>query len=81
MIVATRVIFAQLALVPVRQISRFTSCLDTTTTAKFCRVLANIKKDKACLYVNKLADIDIDVLEELIRAGLRDLDAKWPVTA
>jgi len=30
--------------------------------------------------VNKLADIDIDVLEELIRAGLRDLDAKWPVT-
>ena len=43
--------------------------------------IGKYKKGKACLYVNKIADIDIDVLEELIRAGLRDLDAKWPVTA
>ena len=43
--------------------------------------LGKYKMGKACLYVNKLADIDIDVLAELIRAGLRDLDAKWPVTA
>ena len=43
--------------------------------------LGKYKMGKACLYVNKLADIDIDVLAELIRVGLRDLDAKWPVTA
>lgn len=39
------------------------------------------KKGKSCLYVNKLADIDTSVLEEIIRAGLRDLDATWPVHA
>ncbi len=43
--------------------------------------LGKYKIGKACLYVNKLADIDLIVLEELIRAGLKDLDAKWPVTA
>ncbi|OED49052.1 DUF1801 domain-containing protein [Leisingera sp. S232] len=34
---------------------------------------------KSCLYVNKLADIDLEVLGELIRAGLKDLNAIWPV--
>ena len=28
---------------------------------------------KSCLYINKMADIDAAVLEELIRAGLADL--------
>lgn len=37
------------------------------------------KLGKSCLYVNKLADIDLDVLAELIRAGLKDLNALWPV--
>ena len=35
---------------------------------------------KSCLYVNKLADIDLNVLAELIEAGVRDLSEKWPVT-
>jgi hypothetical protein len=34
---------------------------------------------KACLYVRKLSDIDLGVLEELIRAGLDDLGKLWPV--
>lgn len=34
---------------------------------------------KSCLYVNKLADIDLDVLAELIRAGLDDLETRWLV--
>lgn len=34
---------------------------------------------KSCLYVNKLADIDLVVLAELIRAGLADLETHWPV--
>lgn len=41
--------------------------------------LGKHKMGKSCLYVNKLADIDLDVLEELIRAGLKDLGAKYPV--
>lgn len=36
---------------------------------------------KSCLYVNKLDDIDLDVLAELIRAGLDDLEKKYPVKA
>ena len=45
-------------------------------------ILARLGKHKlgrSCLYVNKLDDIDMDVLAELIRTGLRDLDAIWPV--
>jgi hypothetical protein len=34
----------------------------------------------SCLYLNKLADVDMDVLEELIRAGLKDLGATYDVT-
>ncbi|MFW8594381.1 DUF1801 domain-containing protein [Cribrihabitans neustonicus] len=41
--------------------------------------LGKHKLGKSCLYVNKLADIDLAVLEELIAAGLRDLNAIWPV--
>lgn len=31
---------------------------------------------KSCLYLNKLADADMDVLEELVRAGLEDLERR-----
>jgi len=41
--------------------------------------LGKHKKGKSCLYVNKLADVDLSVLEELIRAGLQDLGQRWPV--
>ncbi|QXT40552.1 DUF1801 domain-containing protein [Gymnodinialimonas ceratoperidinii] len=41
--------------------------------------LGKHKKGAACLYINKLADVDLGVLEEIIAAGLRDLDAIWPV--
>lgn len=34
---------------------------------------------KSCLYLNKLADVDTDVLRELIRAGLDDLGERWKV--
>lgn len=41
--------------------------------------LGKHKKAVSCLYVTKLADIDLAVLEEIILAGLRDLEAIWPV--
>ena len=34
---------------------------------------------KSCLYVKKLADIDLEILAELIEAGLRDLSGKYEV--
>ncbi len=50
--------------------------------AEFGEVLKRLGKHKlgkSCLYVNKLADIDLVVLEELITAGLKDLENYWPV--
>ena len=41
--------------------------------------LGKWKMGKSCLYINKLADIDEDVLRELIAAGLADLGTRWPV--
>ncbi|WP_366525761.1 DUF1801 domain-containing protein [Planktotalea sp.] len=41
--------------------------------------LGKHKLGKSCLYVNKLSDIDLNVLEELITAGLKDLDKIWTV--
>ena len=49
----------------------------------FSAILARLGKHKigkSCLYINKLSDIDMDVLAELVRAGLDDLAQKWPVT-
>lgn len=46
-------------------------------------ILARLGKHrigKACLYVRNLADIDMDVLADLIGAGLTSLSARWPVS-
>lgn len=43
--------------------------------------LGKHRHGKACLYVNKLSDVDMAVLEELIRAGLEGLRARYPVSA
>ena len=48
----------------------------------FSDILQNLGKHKlgkSCLYVNKLADINLDVLTQLITAGLERLDQMWPV--
>ncbi|WP_369027290.1 DUF1801 domain-containing protein [Qipengyuania sp. RANM35] len=45
-------------------------CGDETEAAAFAPLLAKLGKHsmgKACLYVNKLDDIDLEVLEEMIR--------------
>ena len=50
--------------------------------ADFAHILDRLgkwKMGKSCLYVNKLADIDEDVLKELIAAGLADLQSRWAV--
>lgn len=48
----------------------------------FDDILGRLGKHKtgaACVYINKLADVDIDVVEELIRAGLDNLGKIYPV--
>ncbi len=40
--------------------------------------LGKFKEGKSCLYITKLADVDLDVLEELIQAGLDDMARKYP---
>ena len=41
--------------------------------------LGKHSKGKSCLYINKIGDVDLEVLGELIAAGLRDLETHWPV--
>ena len=41
--------------------------------------LGKHKIGKSCLYINKLADIDMAVLEEIIEAGLDDMARKYPL--
>lgn len=41
--------------------------------------LGKHKIGKSCLYINKLADIDMNVLQELVTAGVNDLQRKWLV--
>lgn len=36
---------------------------------------------KSCLYINKLSDIDLTVLEEMITIGLADLSKQYPVSS
>ena len=49
----------------------------------FGKILMRLGKHKtgaSCLYFNKLADIDTDVLAELILEGLKSLNDKYQVT-
>ena len=41
--------------------------------------LGKHKVGKSCFYINKLEDVDLDVLRELIAQGLSDLRGYWPV--
>lgn len=50
--------------------------------ADFAPILTRLGKHgkgKSCLYLNKLADVDLNVLAELVRAGLDDLAQQWPI--
>ena len=40
--------------------------------------IGKYKIGKSCLYINKLADIDLDVLRELITAGVEDMKSRYP---
>ena len=46
--------------------------------ALFAR-LGKHKTGKACLYINKLADVDLDMLEALVRLSWETMNAAYPV--
>jgi hypothetical protein len=49
--------------------------------AEFLKKLGKHKSSKACVYINRLSDIDLVVLEKLIKAGVASVKKKWPVSA
>jgi hypothetical protein len=51
---------------------------DPGQTEKLAR-LGKHKTGKSCLYIKKLADVDIGVLEELIRSALAWMNGRYPV--
>lgn len=56
-------------------------CGDEASEAKFAPLLAKLGKNSrgaSCLYVNKLADIDFDVLEEMARLSWSTSFEAWP---
>jgi len=40
--------------------------------------LGKHKTGKSCLYINKLADVDMDVLETLVRATVAEMKRRYP---
>ncbi|MEJ6392572.1 DUF1801 domain-containing protein [Gymnodinialimonas sp. 2305UL16-5] len=49
----------------------------------FGDILSRLGKHKtgaSCVYINKLADVDLDVVQELVAAGLARLQQIWSVT-
>lgn len=57
-------------------------CGDEESEAAFAPLLARLGKHsrgKSCLYINKLADIDLTVLEEMVALGWRRSFERWPV--
>lgn len=42
--------------------------------------LGKHKTGKSCLYVNKLADIDLDVLEQLVVASIAEMRSRYTTT-
>jgi len=62
------------------------SSVDSPESAALLKTLGKHKLSKACLYINKLADVDMAILEKLLKVGLtatRKLckEKAWPVTA
>ncbi|WP_229754813.1 DUF1801 domain-containing protein [Mameliella alba] len=51
--------------------------------ADFQEILSRLgphRLGKSCLYLGALSKVDLDVLSDLIRAGLADLGTRWVIT-
>ena len=62
------------------------SGVDAVEAAPLLKALGKHKISKACIYINKLADVDMAVLEKVLKAGLVSTkklckEKGWPITA
>jgi len=48
------------------------------TREKLLEKLGKHKNGKSCVYVKKLADIDREILKELLEESIKDITAKYP---
>ena len=46
---------------------------------KYLAKLGKHKTGKSCLYINKLSDVDMTILRQIIIKGLKIMDKKYPV--
>ena len=49
-----------------------------STQPDFLTSLGKYKTSKACLYINKLADVDMSILRRLIKVDLDEMNRKYP---
>ncbi|GAA4426829.1 DUF1801 domain-containing protein [Bremerella cremea] len=59
------------------QISIYLSC-DILQHADLLAQLGTHKTGKGCLYIRKLAEVDRDVLEQLIQRGIEEVEQRYP---
>ena len=62
------------------------SGVDQVESASLLKALGKHKVSKACIYINKLADVDMAALEKVVKAGLTATkklcqEKGWPVAA
>ncbi len=43
--------------------------------------LGKHKRGKSCLYIKRLADVDVDVLEDLVASSVAEVRRRYPVTS
>ena len=62
------------------------SCMYPDEAAPYLKALGKHKVSKACIYINKLADVDMAAFEKMLKAGLVSFkksakEKGWPIAA
>jgi len=53
-------------------------CAAADAQAPLLEKLGKFKSSKGCLYIKKLADVNIDILEQIVKTGVEHLRSKYP---
>ncbi|GLQ57783.1 DUF1801 domain-containing protein [Devosia nitrariae] len=63
------------------EFSIYLSCLEASENEECADLFARLGKHrmgKGCLYVNKIADIDLNVLQDLVRVSIATIERMYP---
>lgn len=55
--------------------------MDSAAQAALLGRLGRHRRGKVCLYLKRLADLDVEVLEALIAGSVREIERRYPGTA